>query len=325
MGAEYREDRILGRVFLSPAVIILLILALFPLFYSLGISFTDMTRGAQSSGAVAAAASGDTGFLGLGFNITLRNYERLFTDERLWATLRNTLFYVVFGVTVQYGIGLGLALLLNQEFFGRRFFRIIFLLPMMAMPVVAAWMGVMMFHPQYSPLAQLLTNIGRVVGSITGQNIRIAIPWLSDGSLAPITMVLIDSWQWIPFMTLLLLAGLQAIPDEIYEAARVDGARRWEIFSKITFPLLLPITITAILIRGLEIFKIADIIKTTTGGGPGQSTESMVMYVFDQALTFGNFGYAAAIAYVLLIMVIIFTTIFLSISRRVLKSQTGAG
>lgn len=323
LGAEYREDQILRRVFLSPAVIVLLILAVFPLVYSLGISFTDMQRGAQSSGSAAALAAGGSGFLGLGFNLTLDNYVRMFGDQRLMATLRNTLFYVLVGVTVQYVIGLGLAVLLNQDFPGRRFFRVAFLLPMMITPVVAAWTGRMMFDPTYSPLSQLLRTVATQLSSLTGTDTRIVVPWLSDSALAPWTMVLIDSWQWIPFMTLLLLAGLQAIPEEIYEAARVDGARRFQLFWGITLPLLMPISITAILIRGLEIFKIADIIRVTTGGGPGQSTESLVMYVFDTALTFGNFGYAAAIAYVLLIFVILFTTIFLFLARRVLRAQTG--
>jgi len=124
-------------------------------------------------------------------------------------------------------------------------------------------------------------------------------------------------------MTLLLLAGMQAIPDEIYEAARVDGANRVQIFWGVTFPILLPISLTAILIRGLEIFKIVDIIRVTTGGGPGTSTESLVMYVFQQALVFGNFGYAAAISYVLLVLVILFSTLFLALSRRITQSALG--
>jgi multiple sugar transport system permease protein len=322
-GAEYREDRLLSRVFLSPTVVILLILAIFPLIFSLGISFTDLQRGAQASGAIAA--EGQSTFLGLGFNFTLQNYINIFSDERLHATLRNTLVYVLVGITVQYVIGLGLAVLLNQEFFGRRFFRVVFLLPMMITPVAAAWTGRMMFDPTFSPLAQLLRTVASFIGSITGQETRIVVNWLSDSGLAPFTMVLIDSWQWIPFMTLLLLAGLQSIPDEIYEAARVDGANAPAMFWRITMPLLLPISITAILIRGLEIFKIADIIRVTTGGGPGWSTESLVMYVFDTSLTFGNFGYAAAIAYVLLVMVIAFTTFFLALSRRLVRQQTGVG
>jgi multiple sugar transport system permease protein len=110
---------------------------------------------------------------------------------------------------------------------------------------------------------------------------------------------------------------LQAIPDELYEAARVDGANTFQIFRGITFPLLLPISVTVLLIRGLEIFKIFDIIAVTTGGGPGSATESLTMYIFKTALTFGNYGYASAMSYVLLVLVIIFVTVFLGVARRV--------
>jgi multiple sugar transport system permease protein len=150
---------------------------------------------------------------------------------------------------------------------------------------------------------------------MTGLNIT--IPWLNDGFWATVAIILIDSWQWIPFMTLLLLAGMQGIPEDIYEAARVDGANAFALLRKITFPILLPISITAILIRGLEIFKIIDVIVVTTGGGPGSATESLTMYIFDTALTFGNYGYASAVSFALLVLVIVFATLFLSVGRRV--------
>jgi len=138
-----------------------------------------------------------------------------------------------------------------------------------------------------------------------------------------VAIVLIDSWQWLPFMTLILLAGMQRIPEEIYEAARVDGASSFQILRKITFPILLPISVTVILIRGLEIFKIIDVIVVTTGGGPGSATESLTMYIFDTTLTFGNFGYAAAISYVLLVLVVIFATLFLYLARQIIPRTTG--
>ena len=124
-------------------------------------------------------------------------------------------------------------------------------------------------------------------------------------------------------MTLILLAGMQAIPDEIYEAARVDGASPFQMLRRITFPILLPISVTVMLIRGLEIFKIIDVIVVTTGGGPGAATESLTMYIYKTALTFGNFGYAAAISYVLLVLVIVFATVFLLLARRLTVATVG--
>jgi multiple sugar transport system permease protein len=299
-----REERVMKQVFLSPAITILLLLSIFPLFWSLGISFTDMQRG---RGATAA-----TGEQQPGLHVTAQNYTRMLSDQRLYYAARNPLFYVFAGVTIQYVIGFGLAIVLNQPFKGRNLVRVIFLMPMMMTPVAAAYTGRMMFDSTISPIAQLLQIISKLLGT---EKVIVA-PWLTDAAWAPVTVILIDSWQWIPFMTLILLAGLQAISDEIYEAARVDGASAFTIFRKITFPLLLPISTTVILIRGLEIFKIIDVIVVTTGGGPGSATESLTMYIFKIALTFGNLGYAAAISYVLLILVIIFASVFLLLVRR---------
>ncbi|NLX11716.1 MAG: sugar ABC transporter permease [Chloroflexi bacterium] len=308
------------RVFLSPAVIVLLLLSIFPLFWALGLSFTDMQRGGSTTERIAEAA-GETGqgFLGLDFSLTMRNYERIFNDERLQAAARNTLYYVFIGVIVQYIIGFGLALVLNESFRGRNLVRVIFLMPMMTTPVVVAYTGRMMFDSYRSPLADLLRHAEDWIAGIPliGGDVSLAAPWLTEGSWARGTIVLMDSWQWIPFVTLILLAGMQAIPDDVYEAARVDGASSFQILRKITFPLLLPISATVVLIRGLEIFKIIDVIVVTTGGGPGSATESLTMYIYKTALTFGNYGYAASISFVLLILVIVFATVFLTVTRRI--------
>lgn len=319
---ESREDRWFKRIFLSPAVAILLILSIFPLVWSLGVSLTNCQRSVPQ-GEVTHTFVGDVLCLGNSSNVSLDNFTRVPTDNRLLNAAKNTLFYVVFGVTLQYIIGFGLAMMLNQEIVGRRFFRLVFLLPMMLTPVAVGYVGRMMLDPGISPLAQFERTISTFLTHIVGQKIQIAIPFLTDTSVAPIGIIIMDSWQWIPFMTLLMLAGMQAIPEEIYEAARVDGANRWHLLSRITFPILLPISLTAILIRSLEMFKIIDVINVTTGGGPGNSTESLVMYVYDTALSFGNYGYAAAIGIVLLVLVIIFATIYLIISRRITRRQLG--
>ncbi len=319
---ESREDTIFKRIFLSPAVAILLVLSILPLVWSLAVSVTTCQRTA-SQGVEDRVSVGDVICLGNDADFSLANFARVPNDSRVLNAAKNTLFYVIVGVAFQYVIGFGLALLLNQEFLGRRFFRLVFLLPMMLTPVAAGYVGRMMFDSGISPLAQLQRTISTFLTSIVGQKVTISIPWLTDGSVAPFTIVLLDSWQWIPFMTLLLLAGMQAIPEEVYEAARVDGANRFQQIFRITFPILLPISLTAILIRSLEMFKIVDVINVTTGGGPGSATESLVMYVFDTALSFGNYGYAAAIGLVLLVLVILFATIYLALSRRILRSQVG--
>jgi multiple sugar transport system permease protein len=320
---ETREDRLFKRLFLSPAVVVLLILSIFPLVWSLGVSLTNCQRTTAQNTDVNHSVVGDVLCLGNPAKLSLDNFGRIPVDSRLLNAAKNTLFYVVVGVGVQYAIGLGLALLLNREFVGRGFFRLVFLLPMMLTPVAVGYVGRMMFDSGISPLAQFQRTIGTFLSGIVGQKVQIGIPFLTDTAVAPYTIVLLDSWQWIPFMTLLLLAGMQAIPDDIYEAARVDGANSRQIFFRITFQILLPISLTAILIRGLEMFKIVDAINVVTGGGPGSATESLVMYVFDTALSYGNYSYAATIGIVLLILVIIFATVFLIISRRITRRQLG--
>lgn len=320
---ETREDRLFKRLFLSPAVAILLILSIFPLVWSLGVSLTNCQRTTVQSTDANRSIVGDVLCLGNPAKLSLDNFARVPADSRLLNAGKNTLFYVVVGVAVQYVIGLGLALLLNREFVGRSFFRLVFLLPMMLTPVAVGYVGRMMFDSGISPLAQFQRTIGTFLSSIVGQKVQVGIPFLTDPAVAPYTIVLLDSWQWIPFMTLLLLAGMQAIPEDIYEAARVDGATNRQIFFRITFQILLPISLTAILIRGLEMFKIVDAINVVTGGGPGSATESLVMYVFDTALSYGNYSYAATIGIVLLILVIVFATLFLIISRRITRRQLG--
>jgi len=314
-----REDRVMKRVFLSPAVIVLLALSIFPLFWSLGISFTDVLRGGSTLEREAAMTGEEaSGFLGLDFDVTLRNYERIFHDERLHIAARNTLFFVFVGVTIQYVFGLLLALVLHQEFIGRSVVRVIFLMPMMTMPVVVGYLGRMMFDSYRSPLADLYRHFVTWWDGVPliGSQLDPTLPWLTDGSWARATIVIMDSWQWIPFVTLILLAGMQAIPDDIYEAARVDGASSLQMFWRITLPLLAPLSLTVILIRGLETFKIIDVIVVTTGGGPGSATESLTMYIYKTALTFGNYSYAAAISFALLVLVIVFATAFLGLGRR---------
>ncbi|MCB9450490.1 MAG: sugar ABC transporter permease [Anaerolineaceae bacterium] len=306
------------RVFLAPSVVIILMFSIFPLIWTLGISFTDNQRGGSPAVAAIQSENPDyNGFLGMGFEVTLRNYQRVFEDSRLHTTAKNTLFYVVVGITIQYVIGFLLALVLNQEFRFRRFVRVLFLLPMMTTPVAAAYTGRMIFDQSLGPLADLFKTMSRFLGLAT----PISVPWMTDPSVAPWTLVIVDSWQWIPFVTLIILAALQGMPEELYEAARVDGANPWQIFWGITFPILLPISVTVIMIRGLEIFKIIDVIVIMTGGGPGSATESLTMYIKDTALQFGNYGYAAAISYVLLVLVIAFTTAILGLSRRVVPQN----
>lgn len=326
-----REDRIMRRVFLWPTVIIILAMTLFPLFWTLGMSVTDIQRGGSTTEREAAVTYGADdaeghGFLGIfNWSLTSDNYQRVFEDQRLWTVTRNTLFYVVVGVSFEFVLAFILALVLNQRIVGRPFFRVLFMLPMMMMPVAVGYTGRMLFQSSFSsPIPVLLRELDAKleVLPLIGDNIDLIIPWISEGEWARITLMIISTWQWTPFIMIVLLSAMQGIPDEIYEAARVDGANAFQMFWRITFPLLMPVSITMVLIRSLEMFKIIDFIVVVTGGGPGSSTESLTMYVYEKALTGGEYSYATAIAFVFLVIVIVYATLFLSITRRFAPKTT---
>jgi multiple sugar transport system permease protein len=277
-------------VFLLPAVILILLFSTFPLFFSLALSFVswDLSR-----------LEGGVRFVGL------ENFVTLASDSRFWNTARVTLFFVFGAVALEYVLGLGVALLLNQKIHFRRFFRVAFLMPMMLTPAAVGYVGRMLFNEGMGPVNDIIKHLGGPF-----------IPWLTNPTLALPSLIFVDTWEWTPFMMIVLLAGLQSLPPEVFEAARVDGASDWQAFWHITFPLLLPTSITVILIRALEAFKLFDIVVVMTGGGPGTATETVTRYAYLVAMKYGNLGYASAIAYSLLIMVIIFSMLFLNTVRQ---------
>jgi multiple sugar transport system permease protein len=283
-------------LFLTPAAVLILALSIFPLLFSLVLTFVswDLSR-----------LEGGIRFNGL------NNFITLGRDTRFWHTARVTLTFVIGAVALQYLVGLGLAILLNQEVRFRRFFRVVFLIPMMLTPAAVGYLGRMLFNEGIGPINDIIKHLGGPV-----------VKWLTSTTLALPTLILVDSWEWIPFMMIVLLAGLQALPPEVFESARVDGANSWQTFTHVTFPMLMPVTVTVIVIRSLEAFKLFDIVMVMTGGGPGTSTETVTMYAYQVAMKNGNLGYASAIAYALLIMITIFIMLFLSATRRRTASVT---
>jgi multiple sugar transport system permease protein len=273
-----------------PSVTLILLLSMFPLLFSLVLSFLswDLSR-----------LTGGVRFIGLENFITLARDDRFWNDARISAT------FVVGAVALEYCLGLGVALLLNQEIRFRRFFRVAFLMPMMLTPAAVAYAGRMLFNESMGPINDMIKHLGGPT-----------IPWFSNATLALPSLMLVDAWEWTPFMMIVLLAGLQSLPPEVYEAARVDGAGDWQVFRHVTFPMLAPVSITVVLIRALEAFKLFDIVTVMTGGGPGTSTEPVTLYAYLIGMKNGNLGYASAIAYSLLVMVIIFSTFFLNALRR---------
>ncbi len=229
--------------------------------------------------------------------ITVHTFTTLPNEEGnptgIPGTLLITLYFVIFGVSLQYILGLGLALLLTGDLFGKRFFRVVFLLPMMITPVGVAYMFRMVSNTSIGPLTPLFRTVFGVGGDYS---------WAAQAHSARIGVMLADIWQWTPFIFIVLIAALEGMAQDQREAALVDGATNWQFFRYITLPQILPVSTTIILIRLIEAFKIVDLPFVMTRGGPGTATEPMTLHAY-QAFKASDFGGSAAVAYLLLFLV----------------------
>jgi multiple sugar transport system permease protein len=276
-------------LFLLPAVLITIAFVIFPTIYALFISFNSWNLS-------AAAGRQFTG---------LDNFRRLFEDSGYWEAMRNMVFYIT-AVLVQYVIAFTLALLLNQPIAGRKFFRVVFLLPFMLSPVAVSFIiGKTLLNSQYGPVVPLLNAIGIHDVSFYDD------PWT-----ARLNIMIIDAWYSIPFMMVLLLAGLQGIPGEVLESAKIDGASSWQTFSHMIFPLMLPISLTAIILRVIFELKLIDVVRVVTGGGPGSATDTVSLFIYRQGIEKTNVGYATALSQFYLLVIIVGITITLWVSNR---------
>jgi multiple sugar transport system permease protein len=215
-----------------------------------------------------------------------------------------TLIFVFAGILFQYALGLSLAMLLVQQVPWRRFFRIVFLIPLTITPVGVGYMFLMMTDTSKGPLEPIWVALG--LRDFT---------WVTDPWLARLAVIIGDTWQWTPFVFIVLLAALESLDQEVREAALVDGAGRWQSFRHITMPAILPVTTTIVLIRLIEGFKIIDMPNILLGGGPGTATQSMTLQAYIDWNTL-NLGRSAAIAYLLLILVSVVATVYVSFVRR---------
>ncbi len=241
-------------------------------------------------------------FIGLG------NYGRLLKDEVFWLSLWNSVVWVFGSVSLQFLGGFAAALLLHQTFRGRAFVRTVTLLPWVIPGVVVALVWEWLYQPNYGVINDLLVRLGWL-------SERVA--WLSDPALAMVAVVVTNVWRGIPFFAIMLLAGLQAIPDDLYEAARVDGASVAQRFHRITLPLLRPIIVVATATRIIWTFNYADLIFVMTGGGPANATQITSTYTLLQAYSNLDFGYAATLSVVLLAIMLAFTVVYLKVTRGV--------
>jgi len=279
-------------VFIGPAVIWIVAFTIFPLFYALYTSLYTFRFGQRF------------GFVGVG------NFTRLVTDENLLSSLRVTLSFVAGTVTVEMVLGVALALLLSREIRGTNVMRGIATLPLFATPVAVGYLAITLYYEQDGPINSLIQAFG-------GKG----IPWLSDPFWALVAVILVDIWQWTPFVFLITLAGLQGLPSELYDAARVDGAGAFQNFRYLTLPLLAPLLWLILLLRLVEAFRIFDIPVSLTLGGPGRATEVYSLYTYRSAMRFFDHGYAAAQGVLLLVIVMLIVSLIFSRVRGLYEEE----
>lgn len=275
------SDRAIAWVFVGPTIVLLLLINIFPLIWTIRLSFTNYR---------ANRPNADVKFIGL------RNYERILTDSDIWQTMQATAHFLCWTLLLQVILGFALAWLINKKFKGNDLWTTIIVLPMMLSPAVVGNFWTFLYQPQIG-----LFNY--IISFFTGIDPS-SFTMIGEVNLAPWAIVFVDTWMWTPFVMLICLAGLRSIPDYIYEAAECDRASKWRQFWTITIPMVLPFLMLAVLFRGIENFKMFDLVVLLTGGGPGSTTELTSINLKREAFEKWRTGYASAYA------VILFVTIF---------------
>jgi len=280
--AASRRELVFPLLLLTPALAVLLSLSIYPLIYSITISLQRETAD--------------------GIKWTLANFTRLGSDSFFLTAMAHTFVYAAAALVLEFSIGLGLALLLNTQMRGRGFFRATLLVPMMLPTVVVGVVWRLMLNANFGAINGTLKEFGLNTEGLT---------WTASPRLAFLSVIVVDVWQWSPFVFLVLLAGLQAIPQEPYEAALIDGSSRWQTFRHVTLPLLKPAILIALLLRTMDLLRVFDQIFILTEGGPGFATETISLYIYRTAFRFFDFGYAAAMSFVLLALTNVISTIYI--------------
>jgi multiple sugar transport system permease protein len=267
----------------GPAMLYLLAFAIYPLFYSLRLSFTDLT-----------AADGTGQWVGL------KNYYDLVADPQFWNAALNSAIMVSATVAIQVVLGTALALFFNLQLKGSWIVRGILVLPMLITPIVVGVMWRALLNPDWGLINWIITALGFEPPN-----------WLGSIEMAMKTLVIVDTWQWTPFVFIIVFARLQVLPQDVFEAAQVDGAGRLSTFWHVTLPLLAPTILFAAIFRAVDGFRSFDLIYGLSYGGPGRTTTTLAFFSFQNGFQFQNYGYAAAVAYVMLAILIAGTTILL--------------
>ena len=262
------SDKAIAWIFIAPTLILLLAINIYPLIYAIRMSFTNF---------YANKIGREVKFVGL------KNYKKILGKEEIWEKMQITAHFVCWTLVIQALIGLGLALLLNKKFKGNELLTTLIVLPMMLSPAVVGVFWTYLYNPQVG-LFNYVVNFFYDFG---------IFDMIGSSTLAPWSIVIVDTWMWTPFTMLICLAGLRSIPNYLYEAAEVDRASKWQQFIHITLPSVLPFLLLALLFRGIENFKMFDLVAELTSGGPGSATELASINLKREAFEKWKTGYSS--------------------------------
>jgi multiple sugar transport system permease protein len=271
-------ERNLPILFPLPAIVFIALLMVFPILYTLYLSFTNwnLTSGMEPA------------FVGL------NSYFRVFSEPRFLQALGRTFTFTLFAVAIEVVLGVAIALILNRAFVGKSIAKLLLLLPLVATPVAVG----IVFNLFYDPTIGLLNFALNALGLPQGR-------WVSSENTVIASLVLVDVWQWTPMITLIVLAGLAGLSEEPVEAARVDGASEWQILSYVTIPMVMPVILTAMILRLIDALKTFDIIFAMTGGGPGYASETLNIMGFKYSFEYFRMGQSSVILVALFLVVLL--------------------
>jgi len=276
-------------VWLAPLVAVLAVFTLFPFFYNIYLGFHEFNSFRRT-------------LVFVGFD----NWKEMFADAKMWRAFSVTLVYMTVCLGVQFVLGLGIALLINADGRGYHLIRSLLLLPLVVPPAVVGMMFLLMEDSQFGVLSWFLQSLNLIAPSA---------PLLTSSSTALVGVMLADIWQWTPFMVLIMLAGLHALPKEPFEAALVDGARFRHMLFHLMLPMLRPIIAVALLIRGIDLFRVFDYVFVMTSGGPGIATQTLSFYTWKQSFSFVKWGYAATLSLFSLVFLIVVAHMFIRAAK----------
>ena len=286
------SDKAIAWIFVTPTILLLLAINIYPLFYAISMSFTNF---------YANKIGKEIKWVGL------KNYIKVLGKESVWERMQVTANFMFWTLLIQALIGLGLALLLNKKFKGNELLTTLIVLPMMLSPAVVGTFWTYLYNPQvgvFSYIMNFFYNFG-------------PIDMIGSSVLAPWSIVIVDTWMWTPFTMLICLAGLRSIPDYLYEAAEVDRASRWQQFIYITLPSVLPFLLLALLFRGIENFKMFDMVVELTSGGPGSATELASIQLKREAFEKWKTGYSSAYAVILFVTIFGFGNVYVKVMNKI--------